>query len=278
MLQTFELAELVARETPGITAEVELKCWPVLICVLGDFCVLKQGKPVAIRSGGKSEGLLTTLALVAHRGATREDLLATLWPDHDPSLAGESLNSIIYRLHRLLGDALSGMNPIVNVHGRYRLNSEAGVGVDCTVFDAVVAEATRMYRLGEHASAVHMFELARQLYRGDISTHADFETILERERLRQLFSNILSQLAEHYFSMVDYESCLRHALSLIRHDPIREDTHRMIIRCLVRSGERARALRQYRLCESILRAEFDATPEQATVELFDLVRLNPDMV
>jgi len=37
-------------------------------------------------------------------------------------------------------------------------------------------------------------------------------------------------------------------------------------------------LRQYRLCESILRSEVDAVPERATLALFEQVRLTPDSV
>jgi hypothetical protein len=50
------------------------------------------------------------------------------------------------------------------------------------------------------------------------------------------------------------------------------------MRCYVRLGERAQALHQYRLCEAMLRSEFQATPEPATTELFDRIRLAPEHV
>lgn len=50
------------------------------------------------------------------------------------------------------------------------------------------------------------------------------------------------------------------------------------MRCYVRQGERAEALRQYRLCESVLRVEFDALPEPATTALFAQIRLDPGSV
>ncbi|HET7380215.1 MAG TPA: bacterial transcriptional activator domain-containing protein, partial [Gaiellales bacterium] len=59
-------------------------------------------------------------------------------------------------------------------------------------------------------------------------------------------------------------------------DPCREDGHRTAMRCYVRRGERAQALRQYQMCEVILREEFNATPEPATRALFDKVRLAPE--
>jgi DNA-binding SARP family transcriptional activator len=68
---------------------------------------------------------------------------------------------------------------------------------------------------------------------------------------------------------------LLHALDLLRHDPCREDAHRMAMRCYVRQGERAQALRQYRLCREVLAIEFEAAPEPATESLYELVRLDP---
>ena len=44
----------------------------------------------------------------------------------------------------------------------------------------------------------------------------------------------------------------------------------------VRLGERAQALRQYRLCRDVLDIEFAAVPEPATEELYETVRLRPE--
>ena len=57
-----------------------------------------------------------------------------------------------------------------------------------------------------------------------------------------------------------------------------EDAHRLAMLSYLKSGQRAQALRQYRLCERILRAEFDAEPEAATRLLFDQLRLDPSSI
>ena len=58
-------------------------------------------------------------------------------------------------------------------------------------------------------------------------------------------------------------------------DPCREDGYRLAMRAYVRRGERAQALRQYRLCEHVLRREFDTAPEPLTTELFERIRASP---
>jgi DNA-binding SARP family transcriptional activator len=50
------------------------------------------------------------------------------------------------------------------------------------------------------------------------------------------------------------------------------------MRCYNRLGHRAQALRQYRTCREILEAEFDAVPEPATEELYELLRREPSSV
>ena len=65
-------------------------------------------------------------------------------------------------------------------------------------------------------------------------------------------------------------------MQLLACDPYREDAHRVLMRVHVQRGERAQALRQYRVCEQLLRQEFDAPPEAATTALFDRIRCDPE--
>jgi DNA-binding SARP family transcriptional activator len=251
--------------------------WPVLICLLGPFQLLKAGRPVPLRSGGKIEALLSTLALQPGYGVRREELLAGLWPDQDVLLAGQSLNSLVYSVHRLLGEALDAP-PVLLADGLYRLNVEAGIGIDIACFDALVSAGERAARAGDRRHAVESFARAVEFYRGDLRVGSDVRAAIERERLRARFLTVLAQLADWAFACRDYAACLDHALRLLQCDPCREDAHRLVMRCYVRRGERAQALRQYHLCCSILHDEFDAEPEQRTTALFDQIRLAPETV
>src|SRR5262249_1379632 len=100
-------------------------------------------------------------------------------------------------------------------------------------------------------------------------------TTVRRERLRALYLSLLGRLADRGFQERDYAAALAYALRLLSHDPCREDAHRLAMRCHVRLGERAQALRQYRVCAQVLASEFQVRPEPATDALFDQVRLDP---
>jgi DNA-binding SARP family transcriptional activator len=228
-----------------------------------------------MRSEGKTPGLLQALAPEPGSAIPRSILLDRLWPGNKPSLAGQCLNSLVYSLHRFLGDSIGGAAPVVHDNGGYRLNVEAGVGVDVLCFDAAVEAGEREAREGNLDAAAKMFQRAIEWYAGDLCNEEDIQSAAKRERLRALYLSLLARLADHRYACGDYAACLGYAQQLLSDDPCREDGHRLIMRCYVRRGERAQAVRQYRLCEHVLRVELDANPEPATQALFDRVLATP---
>jgi DNA-binding SARP family transcriptional activator len=248
----------------------------VMICLFGRFRLLKAGDPTPISCGGKTSTLLSCLALREHHSASRESLLETLWPALDESRSSHALNNLVHMLRHLLNDALSGAPPIVYAAGSYELNTNAGVSVDISHFDKLVKAAEQQCRLGDMTATVDSWRQAVALYKGDIcAIDSDIRLIAERERFRSLYLSLLARLADHSFQQPDYLGALQYALKLLSHDPCREDAHRMVMRCHVRLGERAQALRQYRVCEKVLWSEFEARPEPLTNALFERVRIDP---
>jgi DNA-binding SARP family transcriptional activator len=247
---------------------------PILVCLLGEFRVLKAGRPVTVHSP-KAEALLRYLGLQHERPVPRDTLLELLWPGRPPDLAGQSLNSLVHSLRKSLGDEIQGASPVLQQDGYYRLNEEAGVGVDMAYFEALANAGDQYVFNNNWLAAIPFYTQAIHLYRGDLLIGADVSAIVERERLRAHFLSLLASLADYSFSVNDYGFCLYYAERLLRYDACREDAYRLMMRCYVRRGERAQALRQYRLCQTILQAEYDAAPEPSTTLLYDQVRLDP---
>lgn len=252
--------------------------WPILVCLLGNFRLLHTGHSLPIPCGGKIETLLGRLGLQFDHRVRRGVLLDLLWPASDSALAYQSLNSLVYSLHKLIGDALGGAAAVLHEGGYYRLNREAGVGVDIACFDAWADAGDQQVRAGDLARAATSYRQSVSLYRGDLVVETDVGSVLERERLRARFLSLLAYLADEHYRAGEYGACLAQAWCLLGHDPCREDAHRVVMRCYVRRGERAAALRHYHVCEHILRTEFDAAPEPATTALFDQIRLRPSHV
>ncbi len=248
---------------------------PILICLLGGFRLLKHGALVRLRSGGKAEALLSSLALRHGYAAPRDLLLQVVWPQSEPPLAAQSLHTLVYSLHKELGDAIGGAPPVVHVDRSYRLNVDAGIGIDIVEFEKHVSAAEHSARAHEEQGSATAYATAVRLYTGDLLVDTDLHAVLERERLRSLYLTALARLADHHYEQGDCMNALGCALAILVDDPCREDAHRLAMRCYVWRGERAQALRQYQLCERILRREFDAIPEPATTSLFDQIRLDP---
>jgi DNA-binding SARP family transcriptional activator len=251
---------------------------PILVCLLGNFRLLQAGQSIGLHCGGKTETLLCRLGLQSGHRVPRAVLVNLLWPASDSMQATQSLNSLVYSAHKLIGDALGGAAPILHEDGYYRLNVEAGVGVDVACFDAWANTGDQQVRAGDLARAATSYRKSVRLYRGDLAVETDVGSVLERERLRARFLSLLAYLADYHYRAGEYGACLEQAWCLLGHDPCREDAHRVVMRCYVRRGERAAALRHYQVCADILRTEFDAAPEPATTALFDQIRRQPSHI
>lgn len=252
--------------------------WPVMICLLGNFRLLIAGELISLPAGGKSEALLSLLALRAGRRLAREELVQALWPESDLALGLRSLNTLVYRLHKLLGPLLRGTAAVLHEDGYYRLNLEVGIGVDVVCFDQLVAEGDQQLRAGDAVAALGAYERAATLYRDDLRLATGRHTVMERERLRARFLTLLAEVAELRYGAGNYGMALDYLWRLLTHDPCREDAHRLVMRCYLQRGERAAALRQYQVCADVLRAEFNTLPEAATLALYEQIRLAPDQL
>ena len=86
---------------------------------------------------------------------------------------------------------------------------------------------------------------------------------------------MLARLADVARRDHDYPSAIEYASLVLKYDAGREDAHRTLMSCYAALGQRVQAMRQYLLCESLLRGAFDAVPEPATRSLYDRLRLDP---
>ncbi len=251
----------------------------VMICLLGSFRLLRWDQPLNFLISGKALALLTELALRLESGVPRDALLEALWPGQDPSQSTVSLNSLVYSLQRHLRADLRDENEpvLLYTNGRYTLNTDAGVTTDIARFDAAYRCGTRLAEVGDEA-AVATLQRAVELYRGDLCAGPSIYAIIERERLRVNYLSVLAWLATNAYQRGDDVAALDHAHRLLAAEPCREDAHRLVMRIHVRRGERAQALRQYRVCAEVLLTEFDVTPEPLTHQLFEQIRAGADLL
>jgi DNA-binding SARP family transcriptional activator len=173
----------------------------------------------------------------------------------------------------MLGDAIGGAMPVVHAGEIYRLNTAAGIVTDIDAFQTLASRGNQAWHAGECASACDYYRDAVAVYRGDLHAGTDDSTVVERERLRAMYLVTLGRMADLARSRGEYAAAIEYASLVLQYDAGREDAHRTLMACYAALGERVQAMRQYLLCERLLRETFDAVPEPATRALYDRLRV-----
>ncbi|MEW6638507.1 MAG: AAA family ATPase, partial [Actinomycetota bacterium] len=146
-----------------------------------------------------------------------------------------------------------------------RWRTDAPFELDVAVFEEALSRAES----GGDGSVDALRE-AVGLYAGDLLEGSYDDWILEeRESLRQRYLGALERLAAHLEGRGDYAGAIPYAERLLRHDPLREETYRLLMRLHDARGDRARALRVYYACVATLERELGIEPSAPTREIYE---------
>src|SRR5262249_3735658 len=111
---------------------------------------------------------------------------------------------------------------------------------------------------------------AVDLYNGDLLEGLEAECIVaDRDRLRRRFGEALERLAIQLSQSGAYPEAIRQAERLLQHDPLREDTYRLLMRLHESQGARTRAVRVYHTCVATLSRELGVKPSIATRRAYE---------
>ena len=103
------------------------------------------------------------------------------------------------------------------------------------------------------------------LYGGDLLDGHDEPWLRpERDRLRGRHLDALGELADLCEAAGDLAEAVTHAERLLRHDPLREEGYRRLMRLHAARGDAARALGVYHECSRLLESELGVAPSAAT--------------
>lgn len=96
--------------------------------------------------------------------------------------------------------------------------------------------------------------------------------LVHRERCQHLALLMLDKLMDHAAIRGEFESGILYGERILAYDRAREVTHRKLMRLFYLSGDRTSALRQFQLCESILKEELEITPSERTRHVLESIR------
>lgn len=231
------------------------------IALFGQVEIVAAGGAPARPETVRVAALLGYLAVHHDAPHRREKLAELLWPDQEPGRGRRLLSDALWRARRLL-EAAGG--PLLLSAGRDTvvLRLTAGVQVDAVTLEQVA--------LAGAAATTRELEAAIELYRGEfVEDCYDDWAVPVRERLREHLLTLLGRLLARRRERGEYEPALQAALLLLEHDPLREETHREIIRLYYLLGREADALRAYERCRQVLAHELGASPSPETIALYE---------
>jgi DNA-binding SARP family transcriptional activator len=248
---------------------------------LGRFELGSDWKKVERWQSVKAKSVFQYLMTKPREPIIKDLLMEALWPDCDPQAASNNLKAAIHGLRQTLSRLLEKKEAfpyVLFLQGSYQLSPEVELWVDVEEFERHWVTGRRLDKEGRVTEAIHEYEQAEALYRGDYLEDEPYEewTLLRREALKDTYVIILSKLADQSMKTADYEGCIVYCQKILAKDPCREDAYRRLMGCYSRLGQRNRALRWYEICRRTVQDELDTTPDRETETLHcQLLRNEP---
>jgi DNA-binding SARP family transcriptional activator len=183
---------------------------------------------------------------LCRRPLLRSYVAGSLWPETFDDRAHASLRSALWRLHRRGHDIVEAAGP------RLRLGEDVRVDLH---------DAESLARRALEDSGAEGLELDPSALVGDLLPDwYDDWLLIERERFHQLRLRALEALCDRLTIAGRTSEALAAGLSAVAGEPLRESAHRALVRVHLADGNAGEAVRQYRLCERLLREQLGIEP------------------
>jgi len=245
------------------------------IHLLGAFKVFRDGQLLTAGEWRSQQTRTILKLLLAQRGhvVPTDQLLEVLWPGEGPDTARRRLHVRISQLRRAL-DPDDPSACILTVAGGYTFNPEADCWLDVADFESHARQGRRCQEKGDLAAAVTAYEAARALYGGHLFEEDLYEdwAFAGRERLRERFLTVLTELAECYAQQGRYRRAIARCREVLAADSCREAVYLRLMLYHYYAGEQDRALRAYQSCRRVLADELGVDPLPRTTALYHQIR------
>ncbi len=235
------------------------------VCILGPLMVEDDGSELTI-AGARMRTLLALFAVRPGENITAERLVDDLWGDESPAGAANSLQSLVSRLRRALGDTGSA---VVTTPNGYRLDVTPD-RIDAFRFVDAAQRGHEALLIGDAALATRLLNDGLTLWRGAALDGFDDDGVLHREavRLEELRLNATEDRLDADLRLGRHADVIAELGSLVTEHPLRERLHGFLMLALYRAGRQAEALRAFQEARRVLGDELglDPSPELRALE------------
>jgi DNA-binding SARP family transcriptional activator len=218
--------------------------------------------------------------LLVQRAYCTRDVLATLcWGDQPDEQARSCLSTALWRLRRSLetAEVPHGAYLLTTTTGEVSFNWESQHWLDLATFEHEVKRVLALPPEALDPSHASALQNALGLCTGDLlEGFYDDWALRQRERVRTMYLDSLSRLMRYHHSRGAYEESVAAAQKILACDPLREEIHREVMRLHLKTGQRALAVRQFRICREVLADELGIPPMAETQALYHQIMQDAD--
>ncbi len=248
----------------------------IQIFLFGNFELLINGKKIDSQLW-QSRQLRTILKLlVAKRGTPvpGSQIIEHIWPDKDPEIGNQHLYVRISQLRKILKS--SGLHNIIQTCGQgYVFNADENhCWIDVEDFEKIADKGRKYLEIKDYNAAIQLFQKAAVIYRADYLIEDLYEdwTISERERLRDRYLVVLTEMAEAYAQTGRYRHAIDISRKILALDSYRESTFFRLMLYYYFLGEKAKSLEIFQQCKDFLYKEMAVLPDIALINLAKRIR------
>jgi DNA-binding SARP family transcriptional activator len=226
--------------------------------LLGPLEVVADDRPLEL-GGAKQRSLLAILLLNANQVVSSDRLIDELWGMAPPATAAKSVQVMISRLRKVLGEGRLATHP----HG-YALRVDPAE-LDLARFERLVEEG----RGSVPENAARKLREALALWRGPPLADLAYEPFAQADvaRLEELRFTALEQRIEADLAAGRHADVVAELEALVARYPLRERLRCQLMLALYRSARQAEALDAYRVARRVLSDELGLDPSQELQEL-----------
>ncbi len=248
---------------------------PVLqVFFFGTFHLMINGQKVDRFPSRKGKDILAYLLFQHSRKAFRDELMEKFWPDSDPVQSRNSLNVELCKIRKALCKVAPGIDFICFRDEFYFINPNITIETDREKFLTHRKNGEYLWQRNDLSGMLREYQNAVDCYKGEFIEENLYEewTIAERERLKEIYLQILEKLSHYYCINGKPLTAITLSERVLRKDCSREPAHRRLMFCYWRLNQRDRAIKQFHKCAKALSDELNVQPSDTTIRLFELIK------
>ncbi len=238
---------------------------PLRIELFGPLCLRKDDRAITHFQTRKTGALIAYLACFDRQLHRRDEIAEQLWPGEDSDSSRNRLRMALTWLRKALGSPLETPDGLIISDRNVIYLNPALYRTDKAEYEAHLKSATQA---AASAEQITHLQAAAALYRGEMLPDYEEEWAnSERDRLADSYLMALRRLIKLLAADHEFDSAIDYARHAVKLDPLREESHRLLMRLYAAVGRPAAALRQYYELDDLLREELSMTPAIVTRQL-----------